>query len=76
MLEIYYNSNINIHASTLKKCIPDLDTNYENRIIRKNDKIWLEANLCKIFDKGSYKLEKILLTKNQSIKNSLNKYNA
>ena len=56
MIELYYNSNITTHANILKKCIPDLDTTYENRSIRKNDKIWLEANLYKIFEKGSQRL--------------------
>jgi hypothetical protein len=59
-----------------KKCIPDIDTNYENRMIRKNDKIWVEANLLKIFDKARLKIEKLLLAKNQSTKNSLDNYHA
>lgn len=59
-----------------KKCIPDIDTNYENRIIRKNDKVWVETNLDKIFGKASFKLEKLFLVRNQSTKNALENYHA
>lgn len=41
MLELYYNNNMTTYANMLKKCIPDLDSNYDNRLIRKNDKVWV-----------------------------------
>jgi hypothetical protein len=63
-----------MYASMFKKCIPDIDTNSENRMIRKNDKVWVETNLNKIFDKASFKLEKLLLVRNQSTKNTIDNY--
>jgi hypothetical protein len=57
-----------------KKCIPDIEATYDSRIIRKYDKIWVEANLNKIFDKASSKLEKLLLDRNQLSKNAIENY--
>jgi hypothetical protein len=61
-------------VNILKKCIPDIEASYDSRIIRKYDKTWVEANLNKIFDKASFKLEKLLLDRNQLTKNALENY--
>ncbi len=49
MLENYYNSNISNLSNSLKKCIPDIDTQNQHKYVKKNDKLWMEANLHKIY---------------------------